>query len=224
MHLNENYEKIFRFDENREKEKKIIIEELEKIEKELKIITKQLEILEKTNGREKEEMDLFMKSMKLDDQKDAFKDQLEGLIHRKNDSSQHKLYNFNREELIEILDDFIQYKDYFENPTEEAYEMDDWDYCKCKEANEIEQLLYKYEIYDTKYPEKLPLMERIYGGKSPSFFSRQELKFDEILIVLTWLHREERWCGGAFNRAIEDKTFFNLLKRMDEIRNEFYID
>lgn len=214
-------EKIFRFDENREKEKKIIIGELEKIEKELKILTEELEILEKIkDGSEEEEMNIFIKTIRLDNQKDALKNQLEGLIRRKNDSSQHKLYNFNRDELIEILDDFIQYKDYFENPPEEAYEMDDWDYCKCKEAKEIEQLLYKYEIYDTKYPEKLPIVERIYGGKSPAFFSSQELKLDEILIVLTWLHREERWCGGAFNRAIEDKTFYNLLSRLEEIREE----
>ena len=208
MHNEEQeVEKIFRFDKNREKEKRILIEELGKIEKELKHI-------------EKMERRLFEKSIHLDNQKDALKNQLEGLMHRKNDSSQHKLYNFNRDELIEILDDFIQYKDYFENPPEEAYEMDDWDYCECKEAKEIEQLLYKYEIYDTKYPEKLPLMERIYGGKSPAFFSRQELKLDEILIVLTWLHREERWCGGAFNRAIEDKTFYNLLSSLEEIRKE----
>jgi hypothetical protein len=48
-----------------------------------------------------------------------------------------------KEELKIILDDFIQYKDYFENPPEEAYLVDDWDYSECKEAREIEHLLYK---------------------------------------------------------------------------------
>ena len=213
---NREIEKIFRFDETREKEKKILVEELEKIEKDLK----KLEIIEKTKYGREEEMNLFMKTMRLDNQKDALKNQLEGLIRRKNDSSQHNLYNYNRDELIEILDDFIQYKDYFENPPEEAYEMDDWDYCECKEAKEIEQLLYKYEIHDTKYPEKLPIMERIYNKKTPAEFSSEKLKFDEILIVLTWLHREERWSGGAFYRAIEDGTFYNLLSRLKEIRDE----
>ena len=135
--------------------------------------------------------------------------------------SQYILNNFNREELITILDDFIQYKDYFENPPKEAYEVDDWDYTLCKEANELEQLLYKYEIHDTKYPDKLPIMERKYNCQNiPMAFSREKLTLDEILAVLTWLHREERWCGGAFSRAIEDKTFYYLLKRMEEIRNE----
>ena len=134
--------------------------------------------------------------------------------------SQYVLNNFNRDELIAILDDFIQYKDYFENPPEEAYEMDRFDYSECKEAREIEQLLYKYEIYDTQYNVKLPIMERKYNKRSPAELSREKLSLDEIFAVLTWLHREERWCGGAFNRAIEDKTFYNLLSRLEEIRDE----
>ena len=69
-----------------------------------------------------------------------------GKGNKKLSMSQYILNNFNREELILILDDFLQYKDYFENPPEEAYEVDDWEYSKCKEAYEIEHLLYKYEI------------------------------------------------------------------------------
>ena len=202
-----NNEKIFRFDENREKEKIMLMEELEKIERELKII-------------KKEEMKLFDRTMTLDYQKDTLRSQLERLSRGINNSSQHNLYNFNREELIRVLDDFIQYKDYFENPPEEAYEMDDWDYCKCKEAKDIEQLLYKYEIHDTKYSEKLPIMKVKYNKETPAELSREELMLDEILVILTWLHRHERWCGGAFNEAIKDGTFYNLLKRMEEIRNE----
>ena len=202
-----NTEKIFRFDENREKEKIMLMEELEKIERELKII-------------KKEEMKLFDRTMTLDNQKDTLRSQLERLSRGRNNSSQHNLYNFNREELIRVLDDFIQYKDYFENPPEEAYEMDDWDYCKCKEAKDIEQLLYKYEIHDTKYSEKLPIMKVKYNKETPAELSGEELMLDEILVILTWLHRHERWCGGAFNEAIKDGTFYNLLKRMEEIRNE----
>ena len=202
-----NTEKIFRFDENREKEKIMLMEELEKIERELKII-------------KKEEMKLFDRTMTLDNQKDTLRSQLERLSRGINNSSQHNLYNFNREELIRVLDDFIQYKDYFENPPEEAYEMDDWDYCKCKEAKDIEQLLYKYEIHDTKYSEKLPIMKVKYNKETPAELSGEELMLDEILVILTWLHRHERWCGGAFNEAIKDGTFYNLLKRMEEIRNE----
>ena len=169
---------------------------------------------------EKEERRLFERSMGLEDNKEKLKYQLESLERRRKDSSQHNLYNFNRDELITVLDDFIQYKDYFENPPEEAYEMDDWEYCQCREAKEVEQLLYKYEIHDTKYIEKLPIMKVRYNKKTPAEFSREKLMLDEILVILTWLHRHERWCGGAFNEAIENKTFYNLLKRMEEIRNE----
>lgn len=128
--------------------------------------------------------------------------------------------NLTNEELKTILDDFIQYKDYFENPHEEDYLVDGMDHSECRPAREIEKLLYKYKIYDTRYPEKLPGMERKYGVRGIAEFSRQKLTFEEILVILTWLHRAERHAGGFFREAIEDKTFYNLLCRMEEIRNE----
>ena len=180
---------------------KITEEKIEKLEKHKKILDRRIDNLNK-------------RIIKLNDE-------LKGNKHEKVSFSLYLLNNFNREELIAILDDFIQYKDYFENPPKEAYEVDDWDYTLCKEAKEVEQLLYKYEIHDTAYTEvKLPIMERKYGYKNPAKFSREKLTLDEIFAVLTWLHRWERWCGGAFNEAIEDKTFYNLLSRLEEIRDE----
>ena len=190
------------------KERNMLLKEIGDIEREIKrnhrkkmLIDKRIDILNKRRIKLSKE--------------------LEGSEYEKVSMSQYILNNFSREELIKILDDFLQYKDYFENPPEEAYEVDDWDYTLCKEAKELEHLLYKYEIYDTKFPDKLSIMERKYNyQRKPALFSREKLNLDEILAILTWLHREERWFGGAFSRAIEDKTFYNLLKRMEEIRNE----
>lgn len=125
-----------------------------------------------------------------------------------------------KEELTAIIEDFIQYKDYFENPPEEAYEVDDWDYSECKEAREIEHLLYEHEVFDTKYYPKMELMERKYHKREPADLSLEKLSLEEVFAILTWLHREERHCGGCFLRAIENKTFYNLLCRMEEIKNE----
>ena len=184
-------------------------EEIERIEKRITRFEKHKKILDKRIDS-------------LNERKIKLVEESKGKGNKKLSMSQYILNNFNREELILILDDFLQYKDYFENPPEEAYEVDDWEYSKCKEAYEIQHLLYKYEIYDTDYSEgKLSIMERKYNyQRNTAKFSREKLTFDEILAVLTWLHREERWCGGAFNRAIEDKTFYYLLKRMEEIREE----
>ncbi|MDO5820151.1 MAG: DUF6508 domain-containing protein [Methanobrevibacter sp.] len=196
------------------KERNMLLKEIGDIEREIKrnhrkkmLIDKRIDILNKRRIKLSKE--------------------LEGSEYEKVSMSQYILNNFSREELIKILDDFLQYKDYFENPPKEAYEVDDYDYSRCKKAYEIQHLLYKYEIYDTEYSiVKLPIMERKYKKEglsrrlTPTEFSREKLTLDEILAILTWLHREERWCGGAFSRAIEDKTFYNLLKRMEEIRNE----
>ena len=80
-----------------------------------------------------------------------------------------------KEELKIILDDFIQYKDYFENPPEEAFVVDDWDYSQCKEAREIIHLLYDHEVVDYKYHLKLPEMGRKYGVNQIHEFSREKL-------------------------------------------------
>lgn len=207
-------------DEDLEKNKisvflnEIEVEEINELKGQIKINEKKIEKLERHKKiLDRRIYDLNKRIIKLNDE-------LKGK-HNKISFSLYLLNNFNREELITILDDFIQYKDYFENPPKEAYEVNDWDYTLCKEAKEVEQLLYKYEIYDTQYSEvKLPIMERKYGCKDPAKFSREKLTLDEILAVLTWLHRWERWCGGAFNGAIEDKTFYNLLSRLEEIRDE----
>ena len=124
------------------------------------------------------------------------------------------------EELKDILDDFIQYKDYFENPPEEAFIVNEWDYSQCKEAREIVDLLYDLDVVDYKYHLKLPVMERKYGVSQMLEFSREQLTLEEVFAVLTYLHREERHCGGCYLRAIENRTFYNLLCRLEEIRNE----
>ena len=135
--------------------------------------------------------------------------------------SHYRLYCYNREELIQILDEFIQYKDYFENPPKEAFEVSDYDYSRCEEARRIEKLLYKYKIYDTEYSNKLEVLGRRYDKTwDHAGLSREKLSLEEIFVILTWLHRAERHAGGFFYEAIKQGTFYNLLKRMEEIRNE----
>ena len=135
--------------------------------------------------------------------------------------SHYRLYCFDREELIQILDEFIQYKDYFENLPKEAFEVSDYDYSRCEEARRIEKLLYKYKIFDTEYRDKLEVMEKRYDKKwDHAGLSREKLNLEGIFVIFTWLHRAERHAGGFFYEAIKQGTFYNLLKRMEEIRNE----
>ena len=85
----------------------------------------------------------------------------------------------------------------------------------------IEKLLYKYKIYDTKYSNKLEVLGRRYDKTwDHAGLSREKLSLEEIFVILTWLHRAERHAGGFFYEAIKQGTFYNLLKRMEEIRNE----
>ena len=44
--------------------------------------------------------------------------------------------------------------------------------------------------------------------------------FRWVFAVLTWINRGEHHCGAFYNEAIEKNTFYNLLKRMEEIMYE----
>ena len=203
------------FDEYKEekKKRKNYVKQLISVEKEI-------------NRTEKERMRLNEKMEYLIYKRELIKDEiledkdLEILL-----GHHYRLYCYNRKELIEILDDFIQYKDYFENPREEAFVVDDYDYSECKEARRIEKLLYKYKIYDTEYRDKLEVLEKRYDKKwDHAGLSREKLNLEEIFVILTWLHRAERHAGGFFYEAIKQGTFYNLLKRMEEIRIELNRD
>ena len=79
---------------------------------------------------------------------------------------------------------------------------------------------FKYNIFDTQYKDKLEIMEKKYYKVQPDEFSKEKLSLDELFAVLTWINRGEHHCGAFYNEAIEKNTFYNLLKRMEEIRNE----
>ena len=128
-------------------------------------------------------------------------------------------WDINREKVLEIVVELLELKDYFENPPEGSYTEDDMGYCNCKQTDKILKLLYDNEIDDIFFHERLEYMEGKYNKNTPEEFSREKLSFKEVFAVLTWLTRSERG-GGAFFKAIEDKTFYNLISRLEEIREE----
>lgn len=127
-----------------------------------------------------------------------------------------------RERLIKILDDFIQYKESFERPPQNILENDYGD-CWTEETHALFDILYDNDIDDVHYPERLRNMQEKYGTNKAVEFSKEELTYKEVFAVLTSIHRSERMGWGTVCVAIKNLTFYNLICRMEEIRNELIL-
>ena len=121
---------------------------------------------------------------------------------------------FSPEELLDILDFYLQYKPIFDISSDE-----DIDYPPRVAAHDFTILLYNYGIVDTNYRVNMEKIRQKYKKKYVREISEEKLDFLEIITVFTLIHRGERHAGGWYEDCIEDGTYYNLLCRLEEIRN-----
>lgn len=123
---------------------------------------------------------------------------------------------FSREELLDILDFYLQYKPIFDKSLDE-----DIDYPPRRAAHDFTILLYEYGIVDTNYQVNLKKIKQKYDKERIVDLSGEKLNFLEVITVFTFIHRADRHCGGGwYEECIEDGTYHNLLCRLEEIRND----
>lgn len=123
--------------------------------------------------------------------------------------------DFNKEELLDILDFYTQYKALFDETS-----TNEEDYPLIVAAHDFTILLYKYELIDRNYSENLTKINEKYGQKYIEDLAKEKLDFFEIMTVFTFIHRADRFSGGWYEDCIEDNTYYNLLSRLEEIKNE----
>ena len=119
------------------------------------------------------------------------------------------------DELLDILDFYLQYKPLFEGSTIEGEE-----YPIHLAAHDFTLLLYEYQIMDFDYFENLDKIREKYGKHSIHELSEEKLDFFEIITIFTFIHRADRHAGGWYESCIENNTYYNLLCRMEDIKNE----
>lgn len=122
--------------------------------------------------------------------------------------------DLNKEELLDILDFYLQYKPFFEEA------IPDMNYLTIDVAHDFTLLLYEYQIMDLNYFENLDKMREKYKKQDIHDLSKAKLDFYEIIIIFTFIHRAERHAGGWYESCVKHNTYYNLLSRMDEIRDE----
>ena len=75
-------------------------------------------------------------------------------------------------------------------------------------------------MVDVDYIDNMTRMKKKYGKKYIEELSKEKLDFLEIITVFTFIHRAERHAdGGWYEDCIADGTYYNLLCRLKEIKN-----
>lgn len=122
---------------------------------------------------------------------------------------------FTKEELLDILDFYLQYKPVFDGSSDGDIEC-----CPLSAASDFTLLLYEYGIFDRNYFANLDKIRQKYGKEGICELSGEKLDFLEIITIFTFIHRAERHAGGWYEDCIENGTYLNLLSRLEEIRDE----
>ncbi|MEE0943283.1 MAG: hypothetical protein UIB63_09250 [Methanobrevibacter sp.] len=116
--------------------------------------------------------------------------------------------DFTKEEMLDIIDFYLQYKPMLEN--QDSFNPHDFT-----------MLLYMYKMVDVDYINNMTRIKKKYGKQYVEDLSKERLDFLEIITIFTFIHRAERHAGGGwYDECIADGTYYNLLCRLEEIKNE----
>ena len=117
--------------------------------------------------------------------------------------------DFTREEKLDIIDFYLQYKPMLEEDNPQF------------NPHNFTMLLYMYKMVDVDYINNMTRIKKKYGKKYVEDLSKEKLSFLETITVFTFIHRAERHAGGLwYDECMEDGTYYNLLCRLEEIKAE----
>ena len=124
--------------------------------------------------------------------------------------------DFSKEEMLDIIDFYLQYKPMLE------------EYSANKENNlqfdphDFTMLLYMFKMVDVDYIDNIKRIKEKYGKQFIDDLSKEKFDFLEAITLFTWIHRTSRgdFCNETYDYCIENDIYYNLLCRLEEIKNE----
>ena len=116
--------------------------------------------------------------------------------------------DFTKEEMLDIIDFYLQYKPMLEENNPHF------------NPHDFTMLLYMYKMVDVDYINNMTRIKKKYEKNDVEDLSKEKLSFLEIITVFTLIHRAERHSGGWYDDCIADGTYYNLLCRLEEIKAE----
>ena len=127
--------------------------------------------------------------------------------------------DFTKEEMQDIIDFYLQYKPMFDKNASNQEERHSY------APHDFTKLLYMYKMLDVDYIDNMTRMKKKYGKQYVEELSKEKLDFLEIITVFTFIHRAERHAGGGwYDDCMADGTYYNLLCRLEEIKDELEND
>ena len=122
--------------------------------------------------------------------------------------------DFSKEEILDIIDFYLQYK-----PMLDEY-VSNRDHYPQFDPHDFTMLLYMYDIIDVDYINNMKIISEKYGTPYVERLCKEKLDFLEIITIFTLIHRQERMDMGLYTYCIENDIYYNLLCRLEEIKNE----
>lgn len=123
--------------------------------------------------------------------------------------------DFTKEEMLDIIDFYLQYKPMLDENVSNQDDHLPFD------PHDFTMLLYMYEMLDVEYISNMEIMKKKYGKKYVEDLSKEKLDFLEVITIFTFIHRLDRHMGwGFYDDCLADGTYYNLLCRLEEIKNE----
>ncbi|WP_405309889.1 hypothetical protein [Methanobrevibacter sp.] len=127
--------------------------------------------------------------------------------------------DFTKEEMLDIIDFYLQYK-----PMLDEY-VSNRDYYPEIDPHDFTMLLYMYKMLDVEYIDNMEIIRKKYGKRYVEDLSKEKLDFLEIITIFTFIHRADRHAGGGwYEDCMDDCTYYNLLCRLEEIKNELELE
>lgn len=125
--------------------------------------------------------------------------------------------DFSREEKIEIINEFLQYKNLFNRSLKYEKingEIVDEKYAAMKFGHYIHENNF---IHASHLTERRQMIKRY--GKEIEEISKEKLDLEEIMIIALYLFYGENFSYTFIEGFLEEDVYVNLLKRMEEIKD-----
>lgn len=124
--------------------------------------------------------------------------------------------DFTKEEMLDIIDFYLQYKPMLEEYStneEGRFPFDPHDFT---------MLLYMYKMVDVDYIDNWEKLLKKYGKTNIEETSKEKLDFLEIITVFTAIHRVNRndMDDETYEYCIKNNVYYNLLCRLEDIKKE----
>ena len=77
-------------------------------------------------------------------------------------------------------------------------------------------------MVDVDYIDNIKRIKEKYGKQFIDDLSKEKFDFLEAITLFTWIHRTSRgdFCNETYDYCIENDIYYNLLCRLEEIKNE----